>query len=376
MNRPRIADAMEYIDEDMIAEAAEYRPAKTRIWKKTAAAACLFLCVAAALALSRMGMGDGGKVYNIAAAGDSVYFSVYNKGAFFWEPSMKKAEKLADDGVFYETESGIILYSASENMLWHLANNELEAIGKTDVQSVLENPELIGIYGDYAYWVGNRRDLEKEEFGMAVVRTSLHNGKAESLIKSENGSIADCALRDHRLYYRLIKNHTAGSTESLYTRNIVTGEEMRLMEAETEADGLGGKVFYGENHILIVSGSMDGIYRISYSGGEGELLSEAVPVSAAMDELEGKICFVTSFGENESEEFLSGKGFYREALVSLDEESGALSEFKDFELNNDNGTVRYTITELQMADNGFYFVDPHHGLLFHSYAGKTEIPVG
>lgn len=372
MKKPRIADALEYIEDDMITEAVTYKPEKNRmLWIRWAAvAACL--CLIAAVKIRNPGMGDARQVYNIVADRDSVYYSVYDEGAFLWNPTMKKAQKLAEDGRFFETESGIILYSELEDSLWQVSGNKLSFLGNTHIQDALDSPLFIGICGDYAYWVGNRRDLEKEEFGMAVVRTSLHNGKAESLIKSENSSISDCAIRGDTLYYLLTSSSPQGSIESLYARNVETGEEMRLREMKSGADGISGKLFYGEKYIIMVSGSLNGIYKIAYNGGEAQLLTQAVPVSSAIDEHKGKICFATSFGENESEEFLSGKGFYRQAVVSVDVESGELSEFKDFELDNDNGTVRYTITELQMADNGFYFVDPHHGLLFHSFADGSD----
>lgn len=375
MKTPRIVNAIEYIDEDMIAEAVSYSPKKQAIpvWTKwLAVAACICLCIMGAFKILNPGMGETQKVYNIATAGENVYYSVWNEGAFRWNTSMKNPEKLADDGEFFETESGIILYSASENTLWNVSENKLEAIGKTDICNILDSPELIGILNDYAYWAGTPLDMPQDTWGMAVIRTSLADGKAETVLESANSSIASCTIRDGKLYYRIFADGSEGRIEKLYARDLESGEETLLAEMPIGVDGLSGQIYYAENYILIVGGSKDGIYKMSYGGGEAELLTQSVPITAAIDEWNGKIYFETSFGENESEEFLSGNAYYSEELVSVDLESGELTRIGDFALLNDDGTVRYTITELEMTDGGFYFVDPRSGLFFHSFAEGTD----
>lgn len=375
MKTPRIVNAIEYIDEDMIAEAASYSPKKHSVptWTKwVAVAACVCLCIMGAFKIRNPGMGETQKVYNIVTAEENVYYSVWNEGAFRWNTSMKNPEKLAADGEFFETESGIILYSASENMLWNVSENKLEAIGKTDIQNTLDCPELIGILNDYAYWAGTPLDMPQDTLGMAVVRTSLADGKAETVLESANSSIASCTIRDGKLYYRTFDDGSEGRIEKLYARELESGEETLLAEMPIGVDGLSGEIYYAENYILIVGGSKDGIYKMSCGGGEAELLTQSVPITAAMDEWNGKIYFETSFGENESEEFLSGNAYYSEELVSVDLENGELTRIGDFTPLNDDGTVRYTLTELEMADGGFYFVDPHSGLFFHSFAEGTD----
>ena len=375
MKTPRIVNAIEYIDEDMITEAASYSPKKHTVptWTKwVAVAACFCLCIMGAFKIRNLGMGKTQKFYNISTVGENVYYSVWNEGTFRWNPSMKNPEKLADYGEFFETESGLILYSPSENALWNVSENKLEAIGKTDIQNILDSPKPIGILNDCAYWVGTPLDMPQGTWGMAIVRTSLADGKAETVLESANSSIASCTIRDGKLYYRIFADGSEGRIERLYAKDLESGEETLLAEMPIGVDGLSGQIYYAENYILIVGGSKDGIYKMSYGGGEAELLTQSVPITGAMDEWNGKIYFETSFGENESEEFLSGSAYYSEELVSVDLESRELTRIGDFALLNDDGTVRYTLTELEMADGGFYFVDPQSGLFFHSFADGTD----
>ena len=66
MNTPKITNAMEYIDEDLIAEAAEYRPAAKNVsrWKPIAAtAACLVLIIGSLLTVEAA----NGSVSNLLA---------------------------------------------------------------------------------------------------------------------------------------------------------------------------------------------------------------------------------------------------------------------------------------------------------------------
>ena len=378
MKTPRIVNAMEYIDEDMIAEAVAYRPKKNRIptWTKWAVtAACFCLCIMGAFKIWNPGMGKMQAVHHIVAAQGNVYYSVWNKGAFRWNPSMRAPEKIADEGEFFETESGLVLYSASEDMLWRVSENKLAPVGNTGIRNTLDSPALIGIMNDYAYWVGNRLDLPKDTWGMAIVRTSLIDGQTETVENSTNGGIASCAIRKDQLYYRVFEEGSNAGVEKLYTRNLLTGEKTLLTEWTIGVDELPGQIYYTENHIIIVGDSNDGIYQMSYEGGEPEFLTDVVPITAAMDEKNGKIYFETAFGENVSDEFLSGNGYYSEELVAVDLETGERTGIADFELGNDDGTVRFTVTELEITDDGFYFVDPYSGLFFHCFADGTDTAI-
>ncbi len=365
MKEPRIVNAIEYIDEDMITEAAAYRPKKTvPQWTKwAAAAACICLCLIGVFKIINPGMGAMQKVYNIVAAEENVYYSVWNEGAFLWNPSMKEPEKLADEGKFFETESGLILYSENENMLWRVSGNRLSPIGNTDIKNTLDSPQLIGIADGWAYWVGNRPDMPEDTWEMAVVRSSMSDGETETVLSRKNGSIAACEIRNGKLYYSVFEHSSGLTIEKLYSGNLINGEERLLAKMEIGEDGLSGKIFYTDKYIIMMGGHNDGIYKMSYEGGNAELLTEASPITNAMDQHSGKIYFETAFGEKED---------YSEQLVAVDLESGELTRIK---ISTGKGTSRYTLTDLQMAEKGFYFVDPQSGLFFHCYADGTDTKI-
>lgn len=377
MKTPRIINAMENIDEELISEAVSYTPNKKIIpvWTKfLAVAACFCLCIIGAFKLWNPGMGATMEVRNIAVSGENVYYSVWNEGAFLWNPSMKAPEKLEDDGRFFETDAGLILYSAADDMLWQVNGNNLITIGNAEIQNTLDSPALIGIMDDFAYWVGNRIDLPKDNFGMAIVRASLTGGQTEMIVSTTNGGITSCAIRKDNLYYKVYEEPDARS-EKLYSRNLITNEEKLLTKLDIDVDGISGQIYYTENYIIIVGGSSEGIYKMEYEGGEPQLLTDIVPITSAMDEWDGQIYFETAFGENESYEFACGNGYYSEEFVSVDLESGKITKIAGFNLGNDNGTTRFTVSELAMTDDGFYFTDPISGLFFHSFKDGTDTPI-
>lgn len=377
MKTPRIINAMENIDADLITEAVDYLPKKKSIsaWTKWgAAAACFCICVISIFCFWHPGFGKMTEVHHIVVSQENVYYSVWNQGAFLWNPSMKSPEKLQNEGRFFKTDTGLILYSASEDMLWNVNDNELSQIGKAGIQNILDNPSLIGITDGYAYWVGERLDLPEDDLGMAIVRTSLSCGEAETIVNQTNGSIASCTIHGDNLYYQIFEEEDA-AIEKLYARNLITSKETLIHQMPVGIDGLSGRVYYTEKYILIVGGNKDDIYKMSYDGGEAKLLTEVVPITSAMDEWNGQIYFETTFGENESDEFLSGNGSYSEELVSVDLETGALTRMSGFNLGNEDGTVRFTVTELAMSNHGFYFTDPQLGLFYHSFEDGKDIPI-
>ncbi len=362
MKGTRLVHALEYLEEDLIADAAfpEQREKRRPVWMKWgAAAACLCLCVLGIVSLWRPGMGDMTHVYQIAAQGESVYYSVWKGGAFHWNPAMGEPELLAEEGTFFETEAGLILYAQRTEQLWQVRDSTLTPVGSAGIGQWLEYPVLLGILDGWAYWTG-----EPKEGGptRALMRTQLTDGAVETLIR---GRLGACALRGDTLYYQMFEeNHPR--IEKIYGQNVETGAERLLLELPVGVDGGSGQVHFFPTCIVIVGGENEGLYRLGYEGGEPEFLTEWVPITGAMAVMDGKLYYETAFGENESELFASGKGFYSEELVSVDLETGEGTRWAELELGQDNGTTRFTLTELAVTKQGVYFTDPSTGLYYYS----------
>ena len=164
-------------------------------------------------------------------------------------------------------------------------------------------------------------------------------------------------------------------TELLYAINPVTGKRALLREFPVGESALGNRLRFLPDRIIVMSLDEETLWQLDYAGGEPRFLSEHLPESPlALDFHDGKLWFETSFGENESEEFLSGSGYYSEELIALDPETGAVTRQKEFSLDNGDGTVRYTLMELAMTEEGFYFKDPH-GLYYHSWKDGTDTKI-
>ncbi len=370
MKKPRIADAMEYIEEDLITEAVTYKPHKHKVpvWTKwMAAAACLCLCVIGAIKIWNPGMGCSQQVRDFLEADGTLYFSTWDDGVYCWNPDMNEPQKLSETGRISKTEAGFMQSSTQDTTLWEVIGSQLEAVGKADVGDALEEPLLIGIYDGYAYWGGDRKDLPESALGSAILRTPLSGGQAEEVAVVSDGLYLNYHMRGNTLYY--YRHEFEAPKAQIYARNLLTGQETvltALAYGDTE-------VYFLKDAVVISDREASSLYRMDYTGGTPVLLTDAIPQTLAMSEREGKIYYETSFGENESTEFLSGDGFYSENLVSVDLQSGELTIITDFDLGSDKGIVRYTLTELAMTEGGFYFVDPVAGVFYHNFADGTDV---
>ncbi len=376
MKKPRIVAAMEYIDEDIITETIIYKPHKNKfpVWAKwMVAAACFCLCIIGAFKIWNPGMGCSQQVRDFLESDGTLYFSTWDNGAYCWNIHMDKPQKLSETGRFSKSDSGIILYSIQENKIWEVKDNLLTTLGKANVGEILENPLLIGIYDDYVYWGGEQKDLAEFTSGNTIIRTSLSDEQSEEIDKISDGLYLNCHIRGNILYYHL--EEFKNSKEKICARNLTTGEETVFKEF-VKGDAVHSlKVYFMENDIVISDQEENKLYRMDYTGGDLILLTDYIPQTQALSEQDGKIYYITSFGENTSYEFLSGNGFYSENMVSVDLKTGELEKITDFDLENDNGTVKYTLIELAMTKDGFYFLDPNAGVMYHNYISHNETEI-
>lgn len=376
MKIPRIVNAMGYIDEDLIAESAECQAGGKKVpafGKWLAAAACVCLCAVGVFKVWNPGMGCSQQVRDFVEADGTLYFSTWDEGAYCWNPDMSRPLKLSQTGRFSKTEEGVILCSPEKNTVWEVNGSQLKTIGKADVGMIVEELRPIGIYGDFVYWMGEQR-IQPETVGAgAIIRTPLSGETAEKVTLVPDGAYRSGRIRGDFLYYHLEEFKTG--TEKICARNLVTDEETVLTELVKGDAGLPFKVYFMDQDVIVSDTERNCLYRMDYTGGELVVLADVIPATDALAEKDGKIYYQTSFGENESEEFLQGRGFYSVNLISVDLKTGELTKITDFDLENGNGTLRYTLTELAMAPDGFYFVDPHVGVLYHENESGTETKI-
>lgn len=373
MKKPRIIDAVGYIDDAMIQEAVIYKPAKNKIpaWTKWAiSAACICICVACVFAAQHSGMGQT-VFYHPISMGERVYYSDSKKNTYYWEPSMDAPKSLEIKGRFIDTEEGPVLYSSKEQLLF-LANEQgLTSLGKTHISEFLEDPALIGLYGKDAYWVGKPLNMSENCNDTEIIRTSLSNGTAERLLTFKDEEILSYAIKEGCLYYQVTNKSKA--VDELRVWDIVSHKDTLRMELSVnKTSGMAPQSCFMKDYIVIVDRDCHSLWKMSYGEEEAELLAEVVPYNNAIAEKDGKMYFGTSFDENESHEAFNASDLHREEFVSVDLENGELDYDLNFELNNENGTVRYTILELAMAKDGFYFTEPQKGLYYHSSIDGTD----
>lgn len=371
MKSPRIADAMGLIDDTLITEAAEERPQKnkTPVWVKwTAAAACICLCAVSAFFAAHSGMGRT-VFYHPVTQGNEIYYTDARGNACHWNPAMDGPHSFDRTGRFYSTEEGPILYADQTGQLLLVEGEELTLIGTTEIAELLEDPKLVGIQADWIYWMGTPRDRAEASGGMCLMRTARSDDSAECLISPEAGGVLTATLRGDKLYYQMY--HGDGKTEALRVLDIATGEDSLLAELTVDqTSGMAPRSYFAEDCILLADLYQPALWTLSYEGGTPELLSSVVPYNDAMAEQDGKLYFAASFGEQEGQSSSEESDPPQEALLSMDLETGAVDCI--FGLEESRGTVRYTVTELAMGEQGIYFADPQTGLYYHSFADGTD----
>ncbi len=363
------------VDEQKVADAVRTtRAAKKAPWLQWGAvAACFCLCVIGAFKFWNPGMGCAQQVRDFFAADGNLYFSTWEEGVYCWNPDMTEPQKLSGTGRISKTDSGLILYSIEENTLWEVTGSRLTEIGKADMGDALEDAFLIGIYDGYAYWGGARKDLPADTCGSRILKTPLSGGQAEEVVSISDGLYLRYHMRGNFLYYHL--EEFDQPEEKICARNLATGEEVVLKKLPKEDTRGLPRVYFMDNDILVRDQEKNSLYRMEYTGGELMQLTDSLPITGAVSEWNGAIYFETAFGENESEEFLSGNGYYSENLVSVDLTTGELMKMEGFPLESGQGTVRYILTDLAMTEGGFYFLDPNAGVRYHNDADGTDTEV-
>ena len=381
MKNPRIVEAMGNIDDKLISEAATYKPQKkkTPIWTKwVAAAACLCFCFLGAIKIWNPGMGCSQQLRDFVEENGTLYFSTWEDGVYGWNPDMDKPQKLSDTGRVAKTNIGTILYSMEQQKLWEISEFERRELGSFDAEGLcaeldFDEPDLIGVYDGSAYWVGEHQNLVEDKTDSKIIETPLHGGNIEAVPMVSEGSILAAYIREDGLYYHINEFGTYKNKIGVF--HLTENQDSILAEFETADTGLSLEVHFMEDSILISDRETESLYRMAYTGGEPVYLTNAVPITNGFSERDGKVYYQTSFGDNESIEFLEGLTDYSENLVSVDLATGKLTKIEDFALDNGDGTVQYTLTELAMTDGGFYFADPHDGVLYHDDIANTETEV-
>lgn len=380
MKKTRIVDAMENIDDKLISEAATYKPHmnKAPSWAKwVATAACLCLCFLGAIKIWNPGMGCSQQLRDFAEENGTLYFSTWKDVVYGWNPNMDKPQKISDAGRVANTNTGLILYSMDQQKLWKITDFELKEIGSFDAEALcadlIEAPDLIGVYDGYAYWSGEHRNLAEDKNDSKIIKTPLNGGNIESVLTVSDGLILAACIREDGLYYHT--DEFGAYENKICVFNLSENQESLLAEFETGDTGLSLDVHFMEDSILISDRETDSLYQMAYVGGEPVYLTNAIPITNGFSERDGKAYYQTSFGDNESSEVMEGHSNYSENLVSVDLATGELTKIADFVLDNGDGTIRYTLTELAMTEDGFYFADPHDGVLYHDDITNTETKI-
>lgn len=363
------------VDEQKVADAVHAAPAvrKVHLFRWGALAACLCLCVIGVFKFQHPGMGCTQQVRDFLEADGTLYFSTWEEGVYCWNPDMTKPQKLCDTGRISKTDSGLILYSTEEDTLWKIAHNKLTKIGKAGIRDTLENAALIGIYDDYAYWSGEQNDFSRGMQSSMIVKTPLAGGQAEKVVSVSDGLYPSCHMRGDFLYYHLEAFN--GSEEKIYARNLITGEESLLAKFPRETAQMPQRIYFMDDAIIVVSHGKNSLDRMEYTGGEFVQLTNLIPATMAISEWDGDAYFVSDFRKNEPAEAPQSNDYYSEKLISVDMDTGKWTEIEGFALENGNGTVRYTITNLAMTEGGFYFQDPYAGVLYHNFASDTDVEI-
>lgn len=370
MKAPRITEAMGQIDDALVTEAVDYCPKKqkTPIWVKwTAVAACLCLCVVSAFTFLRPGMGRT-VFYHPVTIGDDLYYTDAHSRAYHWNPTMDQPEAFGLKGQFYHTESGPVLYVPKDGQLLLAEGDGLSLMGTTEIAEILDDPKLVGIYNDEVFWAGQSHG----DGSMQVMKTTLSDDSAHCLLSLKEGGLLTYTLRGDKLYYQMYRGN--GTTEELRVLDTATMQDTLLAELPVnQTSGMAARSYFGEDCILLIDLYQPGLWTLSYEGGDPELLAHVAPYNHTMAEQDGKLYFATSFREHNSPTIPSELKDIGEALISVDLETGALDCI--FGLEESNGTVRYTVTELAMGEHGLYFADPQNGLYYHSFSDGTDIRI-
>lgn len=370
MKAPRIADALGQIDDALITEAESYHPKKSQIpsWVKwTAVAACLCLCIVSTFTFLHPGMGRT-VFYHPVTLGDELYYTDAHGTAYHWNPSMDEPESFGRKGRFYATETGPVLYADQDEQLLLAEGNGLSLMGTTEIADTLDDPKLVGIQGDEIYWMGQSQAHD----GMCIIKTTFSDDSAQCLLSPEEGGLLSCSLREDKLYYQMYRGN--GTTEELRVLDTVTLEDTLLTElAVDQTTGMAAWSYYATDSIILADPYQPGLWTLSYEGGTPEPLAQVAPYNHAVTEQNGKLYFAASFRENDVQPLPSELKEAGEALISVDLNTGAVDCV--FGLEESNGTVRYTVTELAMGEHGLYFADPQNGLYYHSFADGTDIRI-
>lgn len=371
MKTPRIVDALGQIDDALLTEAVTDRPKKTKIpaWAKwTAAAACICLCAVSVFTALRPGMGRT-VFYHPVTQGDDLYYTDAHSNAYHWNPSMEEPESLGRTGRFYATEAGPVLYADQDQQLLLAEGDGLSLLGTAEVEGLLSDPELIGIQDDAVYWAGTPLKQAQENGGTCILKTALSDDTAQYLLSLEGGSLLTHTLRGDKLYYQMSCGN--GTAEELRVLDTVTLQDTLLAELPVDpTSGMAARSYFGSEDIVLVDLYQPGLWTLPYEGGTPELLAQVAPYNHAMAEQDGVLYFATSFRKNEGSPLPGEPKEAEEAVISVDLDSGALHGI--FGLEEGNGTVRYTVTELAMGAHGLYFADPQQGLYYHSFADGTD----
>ena len=381
MKTSRIVDAMGMLDDALIAEATSYKPHKHRASKLTkyvATAACLCLCILGTIKIWNPGMGCSQQLRDFVEENGTLYFSTWEDGVYGWNPNMDEPQKLSDTGRVAKTNIGTILYSMEQQKLWEISEFERKELGSFDAEGLcaeldFDAPDLIGLYDGSAYWVGKHRNPAEDKIDSKIIETPLHGGNIEAVPMVSEGSILAAYIREDGLYYHI--NEFGTYKNIIGVLYLTENRENILAEFETVDTGLSLEVHFMEDDILISDWETERLYRMTYTGGKPVHLTNAVPITNGFSERDGKVYYQTSFGDNESIEFLEGLTDYSENLVSVDLATGELTKITDFVLNQRDGAIRYTLTELAKTEDGFYFADPHNGVLYHDDITNTEIEI-
>ncbi len=373
MKEERVLNVLGQVDPQYISESAPAFQAKKKhpAWIKWGAmAACVCLCVFGAFQLLNPGMGKTADVHHIAAVGEDLYYSVWDKGAYAYDRDTAKITKLSANGLFYETPSGLILYDSAKNEIYRVNENESTLLGTSDIKSVLNDAltsNLLDVRNGFAYWLGEAPGNSIDHVSYLLVRTPLAGGNAETLFVFSDEMIPEAILRGDKLYcysrvYHGTNSSASSSPDRIYSLDLNTGDKETLFTYGTQNDSVFNDAHFTPDAIVIQT--PDALFTLDYEGGEASLLSQQTPSSNAFDYHNGSVYFYTDFPDGE---------FCRSSFASVNLATKEINEL--VRITGDNGCSPYTYIEVAVCDDGYYFTDPQKGLFYHSFTDGTDTQI-
>lgn len=376
MKELRIANALNYIDDDLISDAVTYMPKKAKhpVWTKwVAMAACLCLVVGGAISLfwQRETTGTGGygadlTLYELTMVGDELYFTDQTGGVFRYISGADAPEKLADmKGTLTKTSDGLYFTDYDKKVFYQIKDAELQKLIEADSGELV--PWFIDLLDGFVYWCTDEyvEGSNGEKYNnVTTYRTNTATGDTE-LLFAENVSILKPEyISDNKLYYETYRG------EIRYF-DISTGNTSVLSDEFYSDNGIieiRDRTYYNDCMILHVdetlhdengnrTGMIRSLYRMPYDGSSAVKLTDLAPESFEPVRV-GDELYYTAMLKTETGSHL--------AFVSCNINTGETEELTQYpeELAN-------MAFELAVHEDGIYVTNPRYkegGVYFYDNA--------